>query len=289
MSYYARNNVAFMMRKPYDVHATAFIATHEANTGVAMGSVQKNAVNNRYLRYKNILPTPNGSVLWTILNAASPKPVILPFCPINDTTASASAYQIDFVKALVRGSFINFVSGDFTPQGVIGGATKYYKTNFSLSAYPKDNVGHYVYLRSNPLLAANIFGVNENLNVNRTGVVVDGSGTTFKSYINNTTIPADTTAVPTRFIGAQRGNSTQVESVKDGVVIQTETLMSINPTARAMYWFGRNYNGTLSNPYDGQISAIFEGMPYLTANELADLYWIEQLYQQEIITGGRQV
>ena len=292
MSYYARNNVAFMMyRNSYDVDALAFIAAHEANTGVAMGSVQKTAINNRYIRYKNILPTPNGSNLWNIFNSASVLPRIWIFAPINDTTANANAYRIEFLRKIATGSFVNFVSGDFNQRGVKGGATKYFRSNVGPNVYPKNNVGYFAYVRTEPSLAASsIMGANEALNANRTGLISDLTGVGFRSYINNTALPTAINVPPVGLIGAQRGNSTYLESVKNGVVVQTEALASVTPSSKDIYWLARNYNNVLSNTYNGgEIAAIFEGLPYLTSNELADFYFIEQSYQAEIITGGRQV
>lgn len=290
MSYYTRNNIVYMMSKPYDVHAAEFILAHQTSTGQPMGFVQKNAINNRYLRYKNILPTPNGSNLWNIANAASPLPSIWIFAPINDSTANALAYRIEFLRRTAQGAFTNFVSGDFTPTGVIGGTTKRFSSGYAPNVYPQDNIGYFAYVRREPSLASSIMGANESGNANRTGLISDLTGTGFRAYVNNTALSTAINVVPTGLIGTQRGSSTYKEDVKNGVVIQTEALASVTPSSKDLFWFARNNNNFLSNTYNGgEISAIFQAMPYLTTNELADLYWIEQLYQTEIITGGRQV
>lgn len=274
----------------WDADALAFIAAHEANTGVSMGAVQKNAINNKYLRYKNLLPTPNGSNLWNIVNAASPLPRIWIFAPINDSIANALAYQIEFLRRNAQGTFTNFVSGDFAPTGVTGGTTKQFSSGYPPNVYPKNNVGYFAYVRTEPSVASSIMGANGAANANRTALISDLTGTGFRAYVNNTALPTAINVVPTGLIGTQRGNSTHKEDVKNGVVVQTEALASVTPSSKNLFWFARNNNNVLSNTYNGgEISAIFEGMPYLTTNELSDLYWIEQLYQTEIITGGRNV
>tara|TARA_R110000822_G_scaffold67329_3_gene164034 strand:+ start:5037 stop:5897 length:861 start_codon:yes stop_codon:yes gene_type:complete len=284
---YSANLFLLMPKSSYDSDALAFISAHEAATGLSMGTVQKTAINNRYLRYKGIIANPNSSNLWSLINGTNTRMWI--FCPIDDTTSNSSAYNIDFVSKTSLGTFTNFVSGDFSVNGVVGGATKYFESSLSPNNYSQDNVGYYAYIRADASLASSIMGANDAANANRTALISDlGSG--FRSYINNTALPTDAAVTVIRLIGTQRGVSTTLESVKDGVVVKTEALTSVTPTTRPLYWFSRSNNGVLNNVYNnGQLASLYQGLPYLTTNQLSDFYWIEQLYQTEVITGGRQV
>ena len=281
-------NIFLLMPKiVWDVDALAFIAAHNTATGSTMGSVQKIAINNRYKRYKNIITTPNGSNLWSLISGTNTRMWI--FCPVDNSTANTAAYKMDFVSKTSLGTFNGFSSGDITVNGVTGGTSKYFSDTLSPNSYSQNNVGHFAYIRTQPSLACSIMGANAAVNANRSALVTD-LVLGFRSYVNNTAASTDALTTVERLIGCQRGVSTGIESVKDGVVIKTESLVSVSPSTRAFYWLARNNNGSLANEYvGGQICSLYQGLPYLTANQLADFYWIEQLYQTEIITGGRQI
>lgn len=270
-----------------DAPSLAFIATHNYQSGAIMGATQQTAINNRYKRYMGILPNPNGSVLWPLIKGTNARQLIM--CPVDNSTANINAFKVDFVSQTAIGTFNSFAPGDINVTGLKGGNSKYFASSLAPSDYPQDNVGHFAYIRTQPSLACSIMGANDVGNANRTALITDlASG--FRSYINNTTVSTDAVVTPIRFIGTQRGNSTTLESIKDGVVVKTEALTSTSRSTRPFYWWARSNNGLLNNEFvNGEISMISQGFPYLTANQLADMYWIEQLYQTEIITGGRQV
>lgn len=268
----------------FDTDALAFIAAHEANTGLTMGSVQKIAVNNRYKRYKNIIPTPNGSDLWTVLNAPATKPRIWIHCPIDDATANASAYQIEFISKTPLGTFNNFVAGNFTPQGVIGGSTKYFDSGITANSYPQTSVGFGVYCRTNSSTTTLEVGSNSG-----SFYFFTKNGTTFGWRINDTTSSSVVVADSLGLFVAQR-SGTNKQAYKNGASIASVTVTSAAPATLNIFFHAGN-NGTTPQVLESarQLSGYFAGLPFLTANEMSDLYWIEQLYQTEIITGGRQV
>lgn len=279
---YSPNIFLLMPKTIWDVDALAFISAHELNTGLTMGIVQKNAVNNRYKRYKNIIPTPNGSNLWTIFNAQIVKPRIWIHCPVNDSTANAAAYNVEFISKSVLGTFNNFVAGNFTPQGVIGGATKFFDSGIAPNQFPQTSVGIGVYCRTNANVASLECGAGGSC------YIFTRTSGNLNFRINDNTSNLLAVADSLGLIQIQRNGSSK-QSYKKGILHQSVTVAATTHLNTNIFFHANNSSGSPSSESSKQLSGYFAGLPLLTANEISDMNWIEDLYNTEVITGGRQV
>lgn len=286
------SNIFLLMPKTiWDVDALAFIAAHNANTGLFMDLHQKNAINNLYKRLKNVIATPNGSVLWTKLVSSSSR--IWPLCPINDSTANSAAYNIELVSKSVLGTFNGFAGVDFTVNGVISGSnSKYFDAGISPNSYPLNNMLSFMYTRNIASTSVYCFGTTDVSSNNRLALT---SRTTLYSefgyYVNNNaaTNVSSTLANNKGLVAIQRANSSSITLWLNGNIINTTNVSSTGRSSNNIYFHALNNNGTASNAYDKQVAMYGVGLPALTANENADLSWIINLYQTEVITAGRQV
>ena len=275
----------------FDPDAQAFITAHETATGLTMGLVQKEAINNRYLRYKGILPNPNGSDLWTLFNAQPVKPRIWIACPVNDSIANSDGFRVEFLTKTLSGTYNNFVSGDFTPQGVIGGLGKFFSSGVAPISYSINSISHFVYARNAPISNLYLFGANDSAFTNITGLITRITvGSEMGMFLNDSTFlnTSQTLASVKGLCGIQRDTNNK-SIIKNGLVVATASLAPTSRSSRNIFFHGRNNNGVVQAETSTQLAGYFVGIPILTANQLADFNWIEQLYQTEIITGGRQV
>lgn len=266
----------------WDADALVFIGNHEANTGASMGSVQKTAINNFYKRLKGI-GTPHNSNLhaMAVTNGAR----IYPLCPINDSTANALAYELDMVSNGVnKGVYNNFVSGDFTPQGAIGGTTKFFNSGINATNYSLTNVSYGCYIRSN--ISSNIqadFGNDGRVSLysrNVSNLIV----TRVNDVTNSATGNSDSRGL---FIISKNGTTKYYSKNASKL-----TLSSVLPVSNAnsIYFHGLYASpSTVANPSSRQLAMYIVGLDDLTVNQTQDLYEAVQNYQTEVITGGRQV
>jgi len=131
----------------FDPDALEFITNWEANTSAVMQETQRLAVIDWYRGMKGE-GTPNGSNLLTIAKTNGARIFIL--IPIDDITSNASAYELDAVSnGVIKGSYNNFTSGDFTALGVVGGPTKSFDSGVASNSYSADNFGYAFYSRTN--------------------------------------------------------------------------------------------------------------------------------------------
>ena len=275
------------MKPKYDLHASQFIIKHQLDTGVTMGNVQRTAINNLYLRYKGILPNPNGSNLWSLLNANSKMWI---HCPSSDSVASSAGFLVEFFSQTSLGSYGNFVSGDFTPTGATGGATKYFDAGVTMASFPQNSVCVGGYSRNNAGSSMYICGVSDG--VSSSGLIVRNFiGTKYGFSLNEAVGAKNVSSVNSRGLAmVDRSTSTRVDLYKAGANLDNETNSSLLPLGtQNIVFHAYNNNGTVSNFITNQLAGYKLFGSTLTANQHSDLSWIEQLYQTEIITGGRQV
>lgn len=266
----------------WDDDALAFILAHEASTGLSMGGVQKSAINNLYRRLKG-QGTTHGSNLHSmaVTNGAR----IFPLCPTDNTTASANAYKLDLVSnGANSGTYNNFVSGDFTPQGVIGGATKFFNSGINATNYSLTNVSYGCYIRSN--ISSNIQG--DFGNDGRISLYPRNVSNLILVRVNDVTNGATGNSDSRGFYIISK-NGTNKYFSKNGVKksLPSVTLVS---NANSIFFHGLYASPTtVSNPSSRQLSMYIMGLDDLTANQTQDFYEAVQNYQTEVITGGRQV
>jgi hypothetical protein len=260
--------------------ALAFIAAHEAATGLTMGEVQKLAILGFVDRLKGN-GTVNGSDIWSLMIARGS--YLFPLTPIDDTTANASAYNLDLISASSVGTFINFVGADFTPNGVIGGTGKKFATGVTTDSYGARNFGYGVYCRTNS--RNNSFYEVGNGGGFRCTMALRVLANQFQSRVNDSGFLSVQPNTDSRgFYISQSHPALGGDSYKNGVFINFSALAG---------------NGTNTNSFDfhayltlystRELSMYLLGLPYLSANEQADLYEAVQWYQTNVITGGRNV
>lgn len=280
-----------IFKVPYDIpdlvcsaEGLAFISAHEAATGTTMGTVQKQAICGFVSRLMGN-GTTYGSDIWT--TAVSRGAVLYPLCPIDDSTANANAYSIDLFSQSALGTFNNFIAGDITPNGVIGGSTKYFDSGVAPSAFNRDNVLSGAYCRNTPTIltangSANTGGINRHLFLFRSTNDCIGAINT-----NSSTIYATSTI---GLLGFGRLTSATEYANKNGALLTGSSTTAATQTANNVYFHGQNIGGVPSNTGgDAQLAMYYVGMQNLTVNELADFYEAVQWYQTNVITGGRNV
>lgn len=287
------NSNIFLLMPKWDADALAFILAHEASTGLSMGEIQKKAINNFYKSLKGI-GTPNGSNIYSL--AVSSGARIFPLCPTNNSTASANAYKLDMISnGVISGTYNNFVSGDFTPNGVIGGATKYFNAGISPSAYPQNNFSYGYYNRTSTQQLSFECGTNNlvvPLNYNSIAIRYSTGSVTFWRVNESTPssgIPTVSAANSLGLITCSRSDSSNEFLYKGTTQLSTRVLASSTPTSNNMYFHGINNGGSLVQESTRQLCGYFIGLPHLTANQRIDLNFSINLFNTEIITGGRQV
>lgn len=265
-----------------DADALVFIGNHEANTGASMGSVQKIAINNFYKRLKG-QGTPHNSNLHSMAVANGAR--IYPLCPINDTTANALAYELDMVSnGVIKGVYNNFVSGDFTPQGVIGGATKFFNSGINATNYSLTNVSYGCYIRSN--ISSNIQG--DFGNDGRISLYPRNVSNLILVRVNDVTNGATGNSDSRGFYIISK-NGTNKYLSKNGVKSSLPSVPLVS-NANSIFFHGLYASPTtVSNTSSRQLSMYIMGLYDLTVNQTQDLYDAVQNYQTEVITGGRQV
>ncbi len=125
-----------------DTRSALFIYAHNTLTGLTMGSVARGGID-IFIDRLNGIGTANGTVFLDDFISSDVK--VFPYCPIDDATANANAFSPCLIDPSDTLTFNNFVAGDFTPDGLIGGATKEALTDRSLDDYLNRNTGFHAY------------------------------------------------------------------------------------------------------------------------------------------------
>lgn len=269
------------------IEAVDFIAAHETATGVAMDAIQKNAVCGLVSRLKGNNTT-NGSDLWTAFTSAGTR--LWPLAPSSDSVATANGYNMELLTATQRGTYFNFVSGDFQPNGVTGGSTKVFRTTTSMNAFPQNDVSHGCMISqrndtSNTIRLGGDAGLGTQILMQSQNNLVD-----LVYRVNDNALAVQTIAsIPsTGLFVIQRADSATKTYHIDGSQVNSLSVASTTTISTLMgfHAFLRSNSTQIANSSD-RFSFYLYGMPSLTANEHADLYDSLNWYQQNIITGGR--
>ena len=140
----------------FDSDALQFINEWETNTTVTMPTTQRLAVNDFYRGLKGE-GTPNGSNLWSLATSVNAR--IFPLIPLTDSTANGLAYSLDAVSnGVIKGTYTNFISADFTQNGVIASTTKFFNSGVAPNVYNINSMALSVYSRTNLAANANFTG-----------------------------------------------------------------------------------------------------------------------------------
>jgi hypothetical protein len=256
--------------------AAEFIYAHNTATGLTMASVQRSAITT-LVNNLNGSGTANGSQFLARMVAQGSK--FYPYCPVDDSTANANAYKMCLIDPSANLTFINFVSGDFTPQGLIGGVTKKAGTGLSMQTWITFQTGFHVYSRTNSALDLCMIGDSyANLEI----WLKSGANSHIRICTNYLTIAvADSLGLTSASLNFGEG----IKLRKRGALIGTGGNVNILPSANEIFLHcaGSAYFDTR------QASGFCLGFTPITANEWADWEELWTRYQTNVITGGRQV
>lgn len=290
-NWYISARIGGTLTSPFDADALEFITNWELSTSVAMPTTQRLAVNDWYRGMKGE-GTPNGNDLWTKIQAIS-NARIWGMVPIDDSSASSDAYVMDFMTKTTQGSYVNFVSSDINSTGVIGSSGKYFEGVFSPLDYSQNSHSNFAYVRTfDPSVNQSIMGSNVFTTTTQRIYWIIQRPTDFFFYSNAVSGSIGAAIVPENppigLIGFNRQNSFDVY----GYANESTTTFSkstASPSNFEIYWFARNSNGSVVAFCTSEICSIYQGLPYLTSDELEDFYTVQQRLQSNIITGGRQI
>jgi hypothetical protein len=272
----------------FDSDALQFINEWETNTTVTMPTTQRLAVNDFYRGLKGE-GTPNGSDLWTLATSVNAR--IFPLIPLTDSTANGLAYSLDAVSnGVIKGTYTNFVSADFTQNGVIGGPSKFFNSGVAPNVYNINSMALSVYSRTNLAANANFeFAASDAGTSNAYLLNSMNAANEFNFIISNTTSLTPPIISDSSGFNLIQNNNTSKSAVKNGVTLSTVVQPLTGQTTRNLYFHSWNNDGTTTNPSVRQLCFYEIGMPFLSVNELLDFYTIVQRLQSNVITGGRQI
>jgi len=254
----------------------AFISAHETATGLTMGDIQKGAVCGFIDRLKGN-GTTNGSDIWTTAVSRGARMWI--HCPTNDSTISFNGCNIELFSQTTLGTFNNFLSGDLTVFGLKGGTTKYFDTNKNIQNYG-NNCTYGVYVQDN--IQETLFECGQDF---RNYMLTRDISNRFQLRIGGTsTLITNNTNSQGLFSGSR--SLTVIEQHKNGVLKLSGGSAYSTDIARTFPFHAYVVGGSYSTKRQ---SIYFLGLPYMSANEHADLYEAIQWYQTNVITGGRNV
>ena len=258
----------------------AFIAAFNTATSSTIGATQDAAVLGLVQRLRGV-GTTNGSDLLSSGKISA----LYPYVPVNNTTANSAGMALDLLLNF-NGSFVNFVSGDFQPNGITGGTSKYFNTNYN-PVTQADSITDFSFgfdAATSTTATINPMGVR---NVNDTYTAAVYAGGNFITGIAES-------ANLTRFASANMPanlNSVNVLSTTKKVFNAGVEIDSVTRTGTS--FFNGNFFCHASNSIGvatGFDSRRFRGFYIgkgLTNNEQADLYEAWNWFQQNVITGGR--
>lgn len=265
----------------------SFIAAHEAATGSTMGDIQKTAICGFVSRLMGN-DTTFGTNLWTMFDNNNTK--LWTLTPIDDSTANAAAYNVELMSASTLGTYNNFISGDFTPNGVIGGSTKYFDTGVSPNGFGSNNFATCMYSRTNVEAFTSDFGALTSPNSThylQTRRFLTTSNRLLYRHNTSTTVNTSNSDSRGLFLMNRNGNNNYM--YRNGTQLVTTVDSGNLAPSHNLYFHALNNNGTTSTESSRQLALYATFIPYLNANENVDFYEAVQWYQSNVITGGRNV
>jgi hypothetical protein len=263
-----------------DPDALEFITNWEANTSAVMPNTQRLAVIDWYKGMKGH-GTTYGTDLLSIARSVNTRIYIL--IPLDDSNASASAYELDAVSnGVLKGSYVNMVAGDFTPQGVTGGTGKYFDPTINLDGDYVTNYGFGIYCRTDQI-ATTIDAGQNSANYMFTQISNDITRTRIGSTSDfNFSVPNGT-----GFIGVQTTNTVR-RGFNDGVFNSFNSYTKGSFTSSSLLFHA--YNGDSPSLYSNRsLSFYYAGMKFFNNDELADFYTVIQRLQSNVIPSGRHI
>lgn len=261
----------------FDPDAQTFITAHETDTGVSMNVIQQAAINGFVTRLKG-MGTTNSTNFWSgAFNVTS----IYPYCPSNDSTASAAGYKLDLLRVNDI-TYTNFIAGDFTPTGVSGGTGKIANTGIDVDAAAYNDYMMSFYSRDLSASGAAMGALNA-----AGSRALDprfSAATTYANFRRNT-------AAFTAAITNTQGLFTESEASRYRNTTQFDTTASINSLLdnKDIFLHSRNFNGAANAASSNEFAGFAVGTKNFTAAAIQDWFECWDWYQTNVITGGRNV
>ena len=274
-----------------DINASAFISAHNTATGLTMDTVQQDAVIEAVLGLKGVGLSFSDRRLWeTLVSGSARWPM---YCPVSDSVANAAAYSMELFTAASGATFTAFVAGNFSPNGLTGGAGKSALFNVSPSTYPQNGMMAMCYNRTtSPASNGVMFG-------SATGTdVAFGVATYIQSGPSNNTYNGTTTARNAVVYVANKGVCGLVRISSGFVGVYTDRTNRRDIAAQSMdsaspptvTFRGHAGNGTSgahresNNEYCGFLFA-----PCTDISMWDQVSFVFERFQASVITGGRNV
>ena len=259
--------------------AAEFIYAHNNATGLTMASVQRSAITT-LVNNLNGSGTTNSSQFLARMVAQGSK--FYPYCPVDNSTANANAYKMCLINPLVNLTFTNFVAGDFTANGLTGGATKQASTGVAMNAYLAQRTGFHAYCRTNSATAG-LQAIGNGGGGNLEFWLRDSGQCYIK--INSATYTNAAVADSLALFSSSVKIGTSAQIYKRGVLVTTGAAASAAPSSADI----KLHSGGGVNYETRQFAGFCIGFTPETTNEWADWYQLWQTYQTNVITGGRHV
>lgn len=260
--------------------AAEFIYAHNNATGLTMASVQRSAITT-LVNNLNGSGTTNSSQFLARMVAQGSK--FYPYCPVDNSTANANAYKMCLINPSANLTFTNFVAGDFTSNGLTGGATKQASTGVAMNAYLAQRTGFHAYCRTNSATGG-LQAIGNGVSGGLEFWLRDGGQCYVK--INNASTYTNAAVADSLALfssSVKIGTSTQI--YKRGVLVTTGAAAASMPSSADI----KLHSGGGVNYETRQFAGFCIGFTPETTNEWADWYQLWQTYQTNVITGGRHV
>jgi hypothetical protein len=265
----------------FDADAKAFIDA----AGIT-GTLQRNTLN-QFVKYLKGEGTTHGSNLFSKITA------LYPYCPIDDTTATATAYSFNLINpATFQVSWTGFVAGSFLVTGVTGtGGTRYGLTGVIPSEHLQlNNSGLTAYSRTDRADSGVAIGSRTSSTSGNSFLIPRLASNAARGRIHEESNNND--RVNDNSLGlfdVQRSASNLLTIHQNGLqlganVTTASSTMSNVPITLHMLRTSTSYSNGDAREYAG--FAIRESF---TADEIADWYFAWNYYQTNIIPGGRNV
>ena len=277
------------MAKRFTYYGNAFDSDAQAFIDAALitGANQQSVLNTFVLMLKGT-GTTNSSNLFSKIYA------LYPYCPIDESTATATAYSYNLINpATFQIAWTGFVSGNYTVNGVIGGSGKYGRSGFIPSVSGDiDSLALTAYSRTDTANNSTALGCRINSTTGNTFLQPRlVSGNKLSARISSLASNTQSTSTVTS-LGLLTGNRTDALTVsmyKNGVNVGERTNIANNSlcTFEAYVHAYNNSGSAASN--DTREYAGFSIHQGFTVNEMADFFEAWDYYQTNIISGGRNV
>lgn len=256
--------------------ASTFITAHDAATGLTMAPTQINAIGGFVSRLSGI-GTTNGT---DFIGGALAPTSIYPYCPSDDSTASAAGCRLDLFRNNDI-TYTNFVSGDFTPTGVTGGTGKIADTGIDIDAAAYNDYMFSFYSRDAGASGRVMGGLNtagsRALDAGFAGATTYVNFYRFGSSFTDTIV--NTQGLFTEWFENQYRNTTQ---------FATRTSDNVTLDNTNIFLHSRNFNGAANAPSSNEFAGFAIGAKNFTAAAIQDWFEAWDWYQTNVITGGRQ-